>query len=725
MDLDSARGAFVQESRELLTAMEAALLDIETQGMSNDSINAVFRAAHTIKGSAGLFALDHIVSFTHVMENVLDRTRAGQLPMSEALLTVLLAAGDYLSRLIDGIEAEQDNTEPDPVLRADLLQQLADFLPTPTQEVIAKPRKPDATVEVMNGEQVDSDTWHISLRLSPDVLRSGMDPLSFLRYLTRLGRIVYLNTLTENLPQASDFDPETLYLGFEIEFDSTADKQSIENVFEFVREESFIRILPPRSLIDDYVSLIRTLPEEPQRLGEILVASGALTQTELDHILQLQANSPSALKPPIGTLLVEENVVHPSVVSAALTKQQEKVVKKQHEQRFIKVDVDKLDALINLVGELVIAGAAARLAAKTDGAIASEEAITVVGGLVESIRDASLSLRMVPIGEVFQRYPRVVRDISKDLGKKIELVISGAETELDKSMVEKLSDPLTHIVRNAIDHGIESVERRQQAGKPITGTLRLHAYHDSGSIAIEVSDDGAGLNKDKIRHKGIERGLITPEQVLSDQEIYRLIFEPGFSTADQITNLSGRGVGMDVVKKNIDALRGEVEVDSRPGEGATVRIRLPLTLAIIDGFQVTVANAAFVLPLEMVKECADLVSADIYRNIINLRGEPLPFIRLRELFAVEGEHPQRESLVVVQYGGQRVGVVVDQLVGELQAVIKPLGSLFREMRGISGSTILGNGQVALILDVPNLAHSVYTHSTQKLAADTSVAVINR
>lgn len=295
MDLDSARGAFVQESRELLTAMEAALLDIETQGMSNDSINAVFRAAHTIKGSAGLFALDHIVSFTHVMENVLDRTRAGQLPMSETLLTVLLAAGDYLSRLIDGIEAEQDNTEPDPVLRADLLQQLADFLPTPTQEVIAKPRKPDATVEVMNGEQVDSDTWHISLRLSPDVLRSGMDPLSFLRYLTRLGRIVYLNTLTESLPQASDFDPETLYLGFEIEFDSTADKQSIENVFEFVREESFIRILPPRSLIDDYVSLIRTLPEEPQRLGEILVASGALTQTELDHILQLQANSPSAL----------------------------------------------------------------------------------------------------------------------------------------------------------------------------------------------------------------------------------------------------------------------------------------------------------------------------------------------------------------------------------------------------------------------------------------------
>ncbi|NQD36147.1 chemotaxis protein CheA [Permianibacter sp. IMCC34836] len=704
MDLDSARGALVQESRELLIAMEAGLLDIEQNGMSTDAINAVFRAAHTIKGSAGLFALDHIVSFTHVMENVLDRVRSGRLGLDEQMLSVLLASGDYLSKLIDGIDAQRDDIEPDAPLRALLLQQLSDYLPNENKDVVAT-AKPEPAVEVMNAERGGSDSWHISLRLSPDVLRSGMDPLSFLRYLGKLGRIVYMNTLTETLPAAAEFDPETLYLGFEIEFESEADKQTIENVFEFVREESVIRILPPHSKVDAYVAHIKSLPEEPQLLGEILVACGALTRTELEHVLGMQSDAPGQ-KPPIGTLLVEEQVVHPGVVSAALTKQQEKHEKKQHEQRFIKVDVDKLDALINLVGELVIAGAAAQLAAKTDGSTATQESTATVGELVENIRDAALSLRMVPIGEVFQRYPRVVRDISKDLGKKIELVISGAETELDKSMVEKLADPLTHIVRNAIDHGIESVERRQAAGKPATGTLRLHAYHDSGSIAIEISDDGAGLNKERIRNKGIERGLITAEQQLSDQEIYRLIFEPGFSTAEQITNLSGRGVGMDVVRKNIDALRGEVEVESREGEGATVRIRLPLTLAIIDGFQVSVAGAAFVLPLEMVKECADLIAADVYRNLVSLRGEPLPFIRLRELFAVEGAQPQRESLVVVQYGGQRVGLVVDSLVGELQAVIKPLGALFRDMRGISGSTILGNGQVALILDVPNLAHSV-------------------
>ena len=573
-------------------------------------------------------------------------------------------------------------------------------------------------VEVLDAGGSGADTWHLSLRLSPDVLRSGMDPVSFLRYLARLGRIVYMHTLTDRLPPIEEFDPETLYFGFEIEFESDADKQTIENVFEFVREESLIHILPPRSKTEDFLAHIRALPEEPRRLGEILVASGALTPTELERVLAMQAGAEGA-KAPIGSLLVKNQIVDPGVVSAALTKQQESSERKVHEQRFIKVDVDKLDALINLVGELVIAGAGAQLAAKTDGAPASQEAVATVTDLVEDIRDAALSLRMVPIGEVFQRFPRVVRDIAKDLGKKIDLQITGAETELDKSMVEKLSDPLTHIVRNAIDHGIESVEQRLSAGKSETGTLQLHAYHDSGSITIEIRDDGAGLNRDRIRAKGIERGLITADQLLSDEEIYRLIFEPGFSTAEQITNLSGRGVGMDVVRRNIDALRGEVDVESREGLGATVRIRLPLTLAIIDGFQVSVAGAAFVLPLEMVKECADLVVADVYRNIVNLRGEPLPFIRLRTLFGLPGEAPARECMVVVQYGHQRVGLVVDHLVGELQAVIKPLGSLFRELRGISGSTILGNGQVALILDVPNLVTAVHAHSAHKQDAESS------
>ncbi|MDX5300022.1 MAG: chemotaxis protein CheA, partial [Gammaproteobacteria bacterium] len=381
------------------------------------------------------------------------------------------------------------------------------------------------------------------------------------------------------------------------------------------------------SRVSEYVSLIADLPEQAGLLGEILVQGGALTRTELNQILQQQKTG-SAPQTPIGTLLVKEKVVHPPVVAAALAKQKQRQERKQHDQKFIKIEAGKLDALINLVGELVIAGAAARLAARTVDDLKVEETSLAVSELVERIRDSALNLRMVPVGETFQRFPRVVRDITKELGKKIELVITGAETELDKSMVEKLGDPLMHIVRNAIDHGIESVEARLLAGKPESGVLRLNAFHDAGSIVIEVSDDGRGLNRDRILAKGIERGLVSADQVLSDSEVFNLIFEPGFSTAEQITNLSGRGVGMDVVRKNIDALRGDVEITSVEGAGTQVRIRLPLTLAIIDGFQVMVGNANFVIPLDMINECADLVPADTFQNLVNLRGESLPFIRL-------------------------------------------------------------------------------------------------
>ena len=456
------------------------------------------------------------------------------------------------------------------------------------------------------------------------------------------------------------------------------------------------------------MTLIESLPECPRRLGEILVSSGALTPHELERVLAQQDSAPQP-PPPLGTLLVEEQLVAPPVVSAALHKQKQSEERRVHEQVFVKVEANKLDNLIDLVGELVIAGAAASLSIKLNDVAAMAEANESVTALVERIRDASLTLRMVAIGEVFQRFPRVVRDISKELGKDIELLVTGAETELDKSMVEKLADPLMHIVRNAMDHGIETGEQRLASGKTARGALRLNAYHESGSIVIEVNDDGRGLDRERILAKAIEKGLVQAEQVLSDSEVFRLIFEPGFSTAAQITNLSGRGVGMDVVRRNIEQLRGEVDVLSEFGLGTTVRIRLPLTLAIIDGFQVGVAGESFVLPLDQVIECVDLGEQKDLNDLLNLRGEPLPFIRLRELFALSGEPPPRESLVVVQQGSQRVGLVVDQLIGELQAVIKPLGQLFRNVRCISGTTILGNGQVALILDVPSLAQTIGTH----------------
>jgi two-component system, chemotaxis family, sensor kinase CheA len=398
--------------------------------------------------------------------------------------------------------------------------------------------------------------------------------------------------------------------------------------------------------------------------------------------------------------------VHPVVVEAALEKQIQVKEARASAQQLVRVDASKLDMLVNLVGELVIAASGVNAIAQRGGHDDILEAASTMNRLVEEVRDSALNLRMVQIGDTFNRFQRVVRDVSRDIGKDIELVISGAETELDKMVVEKIGDPLTHLVRNAIDHGIEDRNLRVQRGKPAKGTVNLNAFHESGSIVIEVSDDGGGLNKDKILAKAIERNLVSAGQSLTDQEIYKLIFEAGFSTADVVSNISGRGVGMDVVRRNIEALRGTVEIDSELGVGTTMRIRLPLTLAIIDGFLIAVGKSSFVIPLDMVVECVDLTEADRNamkeRSYMNLRGEVLPFVYLREMFGIEDATSRRQSVVVVQYGAMRAGMVVDSLLGEFQTVIKPLGRIFEGMKGIGGSTILGSGEVALILDVPNL-----------------------
>lgn len=714
MNLDDARDALVQEARELLDVMEQALLRIEQAGAVPESVNAIFRAAHTIKGSAGLFALESVVAFTHTMESVLDRVRNEELGFDEQMLSLMLACRDYLGKLVDGVDARREHEEPDTLQRDALLsllnRYLSESVDTPLENSeAAHPHDPENAADE-NGEA--NDYWHISLRLSPSVLRNGMDPMAFIRYLSTLGRIARIQTLTDQLPDADKMEPESCYLGFEIDLDADTDKATIEQVFEFIREDSQLSILPPGSKVSEIVALIAALPESPSLLGEILVKSGAITHTELTQVLEKQS-ADSTDKRPIGSILVNDKVVHPPVITAALAKQKQPHELKPLEHKYIKVEAGKLDQLINLVGELVIAGGAARLAARRVEDCVVDETTTLVAELVERIRDSALNLRMVPIGEIFQRFPRVVRDLSKELGKKIELEITGAETELDKSMVEKLSDPLMHIVRNAMDHGLESIEARLANGKAESGLLRLHAFHDSGAIVIDVIDDGKGLNKKRIFEKAVENGWVHPEQVLSDAETFNLIFEPGFSTAEQVTNLSGRGVGMDVVRRNIEQLRGEVDVFSEENVGTTVRIRLPLTLAIIDAFQIRVGSAIFVIPLDMVQECADLGSSSVTKNLVNLRGEVLPFIRLREMFGLDGNSAGRESLVVVQYGQSRAGLVVDQLVGEFQAVIKPLGQLFRDMRGISGSTILSNGDVALILDMPHLvarAVSVQAHN---------------
>ncbi|MBS1190052.1 MAG: CheA signal transduction histidine kinase [Rhodocyclaceae bacterium] len=769
MNLDDALHTFIVEGRELLEQMEEALLQVEQAPGDDDAIAAIFRAAHTIKGSAGLFGLDHVVKFTHVAESVLDRVRNHQIGIDSDLVAVFLAVRDHLGMLLDRIAAglEPDaETEQSGQALADRLKAYLDGQPAAGRPENALVERPVCLEQAPPTGGADTDNWHISLRFNPDVLRNGLDPLAIIRYLATFGRVAHIVTLVDAVPGLTDLEPEDSYLGYEISFHTDADKATIDSAFDFVRDDARIRILPPHSKVSEYVQLIRDLPEEEMRLGEILMGCGTLTPAELDEALRRQEAAADGAPHPIGEMLVEQNIVHPPVVQAALDKQKQVKEQKSAEGSLIRVNAEKLDEHINLIGELIIASAGTSLIAQRANIPELSEAAARLSRLVEEVRDSALTLRMVQIGATFNKFQRVVRDMSAELKKDIRLEISGAETELDKTVVEKIGDPLTHLVRNSLDHGIEAAAERIARGKPAHGTIRLNAYHDSGSIVIEVSDDGGGLNRERILKKAIERGLVKPEQQLGDDEIHNLIFEAGFSTAEQVNNLSGRGVGMDVVRRNIMALRGTVEIQSAEGMGTTMRIRLPLTLAIIDGFLVGVGAASFVLPLELVVECVELSADETQaaqgRDHLNLRGEVLPFIRLKELFdisdpsqpavdpadeegfgdgrAASGSsgdtatavasdpeldfmlHPvRRENVVVVQYAGHRAGLVVENLMGEFQTVIRPLGVVFNGLQGIAGFTILGNGQVALILDVAGLVHRVATRD-RRLNAGVSFAM---
>jgi len=459
-------------------------------------------------------------------------------------------------------------------------------------------------------------------------------------------------------------DPEACYLGFEIGFESEASQAEIEQVFEFVRDNCTLHIVPKRSLLSESPALLQ---------GTALTDGTAV-------ILGKQKNNRELVMP---------------------------------ESRSIRVDADKLDQLINLVGGLIIAGANVNLIARRAQISDLQDSTSKLSMLVEEVRDSALQLRMVKIGVSFNRFQRVVHDVAQDLGKDMALLIEGEDTELDKTLVEKIADPLLHLVRNAIDHGIELPQERTASGKPAQGSLKLNAFHDSGAVVITVQDDGRGLNRARILAKAHERGLVEAGQTLADKEVYALIFEPGFSTAEKISNLSGRGVGLDVVKRNITALRGTVELESEEGLGTTVTIRLPLTLAIIDGFLVEVGKVVYAIPLDMIEECV-AYTAEPGHDYTSLRGDVLPFIRLRELFGIPGHPVRRENIVVLKYAGQKAGLVVDTLLGEYQTVIKPLSSMFNQVSCISGSTILGSGEVALILDVPTLVRQAVSAGSKAL-----------
>lgn len=714
MDMGQVLNTFLSESRELLEDMEQALLKLE-QGPDEEAVNQIFRAAHTIKGSAGLFGLDHVVEFTHSVETVLDRVRSGALPVDEHLAALLLDCCDHMRELIDAVDGKQTLSGADGIaLQARLA---AYFIPQAALTTSPEMSPKNETSARVDATEVQTDNWHVSLRFGREMFRNGMDPLSFIQYLGGIGQITFVTTVEDAMPDWAEMDAESCYLGFEISFRSEASKCEIENVFEFVRDDCEIHILPPRSRIDEYLRVIEALPEEDMHIGQILVACGTLTAAELDRALSRQASAAKEQVEtpaiddqhlPLGQILLEERLVAPNVVSAALKKQTQAREHVAVESNTLRIQSSKLDELINLVGELVIAGASTSALAQGGNKAALSEATETMSTLIEEVRNHALQLRMVEIGVVFNRFQRVVRDVSKELGKVISLEISGADTELDKSVIEKIADPLTHLVRNAIDHGIEAEDLRRQRGKPPTGTVSINAFHDSGAIVIEVSDDGGGLNRNKIYHKAIERGLVQAEQTLAEHDVFKLIFEPGFSTAETVSNLSGRGVGMDVVRRNIEALRGTITIESEEGIGTTIRVRLPLTLAIIDGFLMGVGDASYVVPLDNVLECLEIVEDDDAatdrKNYINLRGRVLPLMRLGEYFGHARPLAGRQNVVVVRAGEQMAGLVVDRLMGELQTVIKPLGTLFGSLSGVSGSTILGSGLVALILDVNSLLH---------------------
>lgn len=714
---DRALQTFIAESRELLQAMEEGLLSLESAPDDIDAMNAVFRAAHTIKGSAGLFGLEKIVHFTHALENLLEKLRVGDITLDQKLSALLLRCGDHISTHIDHIEQDEDTlTADEEETSQKLVSELNEFINV--QDELS-------CMEIVSGLS-QTKNWHISLRFSPDVLRNGMDPLSFLRYLNTFGCIVGTATLTDSLPLLADIHPEEYYLGLEISYRSDATKEMIESTFDFVKDDCRITLLPPHSKISDYLSLIAKLPESNHKLGELLVALGTVTKHELEEGMTVQSPAEvpgnTLAAPAMENTFISQHLSSKEMGDSSLEKQRHSRESAGQQSKLIRVQADKLDRLISLVGELLIAAASTKLMAQRYDDSALTEATSTVTRIVEEIRDRSLQLRMVHIGETFSRFNRVVRDLSSELGKEIDLVITGGDTDLDKSVVEKISDPLLHLVRNSIDHGIEPMEKRIACGKPVRGTVQLNAYHDSGSIIIEVGDDGAGLDHERIKKKALEKGVIAENIELSEKEIQELIFQPGFSTADQVTNISGRGVGMDVVKRNIEAMRGMVAVYSEPGVGTTFQIRLPLTLAIIDGFLMQVGTSNYVVPLDMVIECVELEDLPgntvKNNNYINLRGEVLPLVSLRKLFDIPQKSVRRENIVVVRYGNQKAGLVVDELLGELQTVIKPLGVLFANLRGIGGSTILGNGGIALILDIPALIeHAInYENHASTVAA---------
>ena len=700
VDLSHFQESFFEESAEHVETMETGLLDLEQRPTDLDLLNRIFRAAHSIKGNAGMFNFTAIGGLTHKMENILDKLRNSQMVVTKDIIDLLLQALDGLKTLLD--VARSGDSHDEAAIREIEEKLVACFNGgeggTSVDDAATSSTQGDGTAAVSNR------TVTIAWKPLPELFQRGLDPARLFQELGELGTISNMTVMTGALPELSEMDAECCYLAWQLIVETDKPVKELDAVFDFVRDGSELSITESASQAEGQYKTI----------GEILVEQGVTSPDQIDAALAKQK--------PLGQILVEEKTVTPQQVNQALSKQQQM---KKTESASIRVDTEKIDKLINLVGELVITQSMITdLGEKftMNQLPVLQERIIQLERNTRELQERVMSVRMVPIGATaFNRFPRLVRDLAGKSGKQIQLVMTGEDTELDKTLIEAIGDPLTHLVRNSADHGLEPPEERVEAGKPGLGTIRLTAFHDGGSICISVEDDGRGLNKEKILKKAVEKGLISENEQFSDEEVWQLIFRPGFSTADTITDISGRGVGMDVVKRNIEALGGSVTIQSVEGKGSKLTLKLPLTLAIIDGMTVRVAKENYIIPLISVTESirpkpADLQTVVGKGEVVNLRGEWVPMVRLYDIFGVKPDYtnPSEALLVIVEAEGKRVALFVDELTGQQQVVIKSLEQNYKKIDGISGATILGDGQVALILDVPGLVK--LSKTTQMVAA---------
>jgi two-component system chemotaxis sensor kinase CheA len=697
MAIDELVQVFLDESEDEIRELEAGLIKLEEDQDDESTINRVFRAAHTIKGSAGLVGFEEVSNFTHNIENILDRIRNKDLRITKKLITNLLSAVDLLKRMIT---ASAEGEELDRTEIENITLTLKRFTGTD--------RPAEGSHQSRSKEQTGQKERVIcvSLKFRPDILSTGQDPLMLLRELGDNGNIIETRAFTEGIPDFYNITPTVCYTWWEVILRTERPLSDIQNIFLFVVDENNILIEDVSSQYREGVEL--SLAEKP--IGEILVEKGIVKSTDIEEVLKERKTT--------GETLVEMGKVPREIVEKmAMAQSQSRKIAKSST---IRVDTDKLDKLVNLVGEMVISVARmSQLATEVDDNSTSRSlqgASSALERISRELQEQVMRVRMVPVEGTFNRFRRIVRDLSFEMGKKIEIKMSGTDTELDKNVIEQIGDPLKHMIRNSIDHGIESPEERKRIGKSVDGTIWLKAFQREGNIFIEISDDGRGINKEKVLAKAIDKGLADPDRTYADKEIFEMLFAPGLSTSEKVSEISGRGVGMDVVRKNIEDLHGSIEIISEKGKGSTFRVKLPLTLAIIDGMMVRVGNEVLTIPLSVIDKSvrpskAEIKTVEGKGELVDIRGNYIPLVRIYELFDIPSEKtdPTDALVVVLQSTESRFGVLVDDVLGQTQAVIKSIDKNFRKIEGTSGATILGNGKVSLILDVHGIERMAFNN----------------